>query len=117
MTHNKIMLAIFLLGQGIGSIYAASSTGAITNNSNTSVNIVFYRGYAKATDKKSALGRIGAQGTVITAGQNYNFPDSSVNSVDIFYGNGTLPPLHADNISAGSNYTINPGAQWTLTQD
>ena len=111
---KSIFLAILLLGQSSTSIYAL---GAITNNSNTAVNIVFYKGFVKATDKKSAQGRVGTQGTLITPGQNYNFTDSSINSLDIFYGNGTLPALHADNISANSNYTINPGAIWTITQD
>jgi hypothetical protein len=116
MTRNQIMLAICLLGQSFGSMYAATTTGAITNNSNTSVNVVFYKGFVPATDKKSAQGRIGTQGTVITAGQNYNFPDSSINSIEVFYGNGTLPPLRIP-VNTNSNYTINPGAQWTVTQD
>ncbi len=114
MKHNQIILAIFFVGQTFGLIHAA--TGAITNNSNGSVNVVFYKGFVPATEKKSAQGRVISQGTVITAGQNYNFPDTSINSVEIFYGNGTQPPLHAQ-VNTGSNYTINPGVQWTLTQD
>ena len=111
---KQIMIVILLLGQSITSIYAL---GQITNNSNTQVNLVFYKGYVKPTDKKSAQGRIGMQGTVITSGQNFNFPEASITSVDIFYGNGTFPPLHTDNINTNSNYTVNPGTVWTLTQD
>ncbi|MBV8661303.1 MAG: hypothetical protein JO129_04115 [Candidatus Dependentiae bacterium] len=98
-------------------MYAFTGTGSITNNSNTPVVVVFYtNNYAPATATRSAQGRYGIQGTPIPAGQNYNFPSSDITSVDIFYGNGTLPPLHAS-VNTNNSYTINPGSQWTVTQN
>jgi hypothetical protein len=112
---KSIILAMLLLTQSIVTM-AGGSTGQITNNSNGAINIVFYSNYIAPTPTRSAQGRISSQGTVITAGQNCNFPPGGVTSVEIFYGNGTLPPLHMP-VSTGLNYTINPGAQWTITQD
>lgn len=113
---KSIILAIILLTQNIITFCATTNTGMITNNSNGPVNIVFYTNYVAPTATRSATGRYGSQGTVITAGQNYNFPATNITSVDIFYGNGTLPPLH-DAVNTNLSYTINPGAQWTITQD
>lgn len=117
---KSIMLAMLLLTQ---SIVTMAATGSITNNANGSINIVFYKAYvAPTTGTNTTLGRSAqgrssnsTQGTVITAGQNYNMPPDAT-SMDVFYGNGTLPPLHAQ-VSTGLNYTVNPGAQWTITQD
>lgn len=111
---KSIILAIILLTQSI--ITFCATTGQITNNSNISINVVYYTNYVAPTTTRSAQGRYGSQGTVISAGQNFNFPDPGIRSVDVFYGNGTLPPLHVT-VTTNSSYTINPGAQWTVTQD
>ncbi len=122
MMKKSIGLMILFLTQTM--ITMTATTGTITNNSNTQVNIVFYSTAAAAPVQgsgtslgKSAQNRIGLQGTVIAPGQNINFPDSTgIASMDVFYGNGTLAPLHVP-VSSNSNYTINPGVQWTVTLD
>jgi hypothetical protein len=110
-----ILIASFFMMTSY-QMYAA--TGTLTNNSNNPVNVVFYISYTAPTATKSAGGRYGGgQGTLITAGQNYNFPSPNITDIDIFYGNGTLPPLHLASVNTNNSYTINPGSQWTVTQD
>jgi len=109
---KKLMLAMVLVAQSVGAIAA----GGLTNNSNSPINVVMYSSnYIAPTATTSAKGRISSQGTIIPPGQNSDFVTGTT-SVDIFYGNGTQPPLHAA-INIASNYTVNPGSPWTITQD
>jgi hypothetical protein len=111
---KKTILAILLLAQTIGAIAAV---GSLTNNGNMPVNVVMYNSnYTAATSTISAKGRISAQGLIIPAGQNVDFITGTT-SIDIFYGNGSQPPLHAT-ITTNNSYTINPGSPtWSITQD
>lgn len=114
MKKSKILIMTLVLANySTMSIFAA---GTITNNSNAPINVVFYSTYVAPTETRSAQGRLNNQGFVIAAGQSYSFPINNAASIDVFYGNGTLPPLHAT-VNANASYTINPGAKWTITQD
>ncbi|MDP3788399.1 MAG: hypothetical protein Q8Q60_03750 [Candidatus Chromulinivorax sp.] len=120
----KRSIGLFILCLAQSMITMATTNGTITNNSNNPVNVVFYSNANAAPTigtgtalGKSAQNRIGLQGTIIAAGQNINFPDSTgIASMDIFYGSGISAPLHVS-VSSNSNYTINPGVVWTVTLD
>ncbi len=110
---NLTKLGIILLLTQSGIITAL---GSLTNNGSVPVNVIMYNNYTAPTDKISARGRLNTQGITIPAGQNVNFLPNTL-SIDVYYGNGNVPGVHAD-INNNSSYTITPGEKtWTITQD
>ena len=110
---KKIILLWFI------SIFIIATTNIqaqITNNGSVPINIIMYNNYVAPANGKSAKGRLNDQGFVVPAGQNVSFiPGTS--SVDIYYGNGNIPGIHAT-VNTNFKYTVSPAADgWILTQD
>ena len=98
------------------TMMAEGNLGTLTNNGSVAVNVVMYNNYIPSTEKYSARGRLNAQGIIIPPGQNITFLPNTT-SIDVYYGNGNLPGVHAA-VSNNYSYTISPGVNaWVITQD
>jgi len=119
MKQRYLIIFFMLLGITFESFTTNNQIGTLTNNGSVPVNVIMYNNYVAPTKTQSARGRLNTQGVIIPPGQNINFIPNTT-SIDVYYGNGNIPGIHA-NIQNFSSYTISPGLQaneaWVVTQD
>jgi hypothetical protein len=119
MKYGNLIIFCIVAGMTYDSYATTNQIGTLTNNGSVPVNVIMYNNYTAPTKTRSARGRLNSQGMIIPPGQNINFIPNTT-SIDVYYGNGNIPGIHAD-VQNFSSYTISPGQQlnesWVVTQD
>lgn len=118
MKKLSIIAALLFTNMSILQLYASAPLDAkkpkITNNSSSTINIVFYTGTPK--DKYDRQFRINDTGYLIGPGAFINYPSgTSIGAMAMYYGSKD-PIIKA--ISSSKSYTIYPSSDvWTIEAD